>query len=245
MFNIDEFSAAVSDRGILRTNKFSLLFPLPNGFLSDTFAGDASGYYWSVIRDLPMWCTSAQLPAMSAQIDQIRRFGYGPMSKVPIAPVYEDILINVRCDAQAAMWNFFYAWKELTIATNASKGIGGMGDAPEFPYDPYETGYRDDYAVNFTFTSYNDAGFPVHNLVLRDAYPVDVGSIKFDWEDKNRIASFPVLITYQDWYPEMTADKAPVNNDGTIPNALPPDAQIAITPPIQQVFNTTSTRTIS
>jgi hypothetical protein len=64
----------------------------------------------------------------------------------------------------------------------------------------YELAYKDDYAVDIRISVFKENTEEVIKIVLRQAFPTDIGDIQLNWNDTNDYMRIPVSFTYTDWY---------------------------------------------
>jgi hypothetical protein len=65
-----------------------------------------------------------------------------------------------------------------------------------------ELAYKDDYAVDIKISVFKENTEEVIKIVLRQAFPTDIGDIQLNWNDTNDYMRIPVSFTYTDWYTE-------------------------------------------
>lgn len=198
-FNIDSFTAAVAQRGLLGTNLFMAYFPVPPGMLGR----GAESTFLEVAREMNLWCDSASIPEVFFNTVDVRRYGFGPTEKVVTNAVFNDVPLTFRVDARARTWQFFREWMMLGQNFNASRGIDPAqptGNISGQRVGTYESGYIEDVATNVIISAFNDHGDETLRVVLRQAYPVAVSPMMFDWGDRNGLAKFTAVFTMMDWY---------------------------------------------
>jgi hypothetical protein len=191
-FSINDFLSQVEDNGILRSNKFKARFPVPNGLLNQE---NSDFNITETSRLLEFWCDSTQIPSLIFATHPIVRYGYGTSENKPFLSQIQNLNFTFMSDASGAIWNFFYSWMNTIINIRTDSGILD----PTALQQPYEVGYKYDYASDVNIICYNDIGEAVFNVILIEAYPVFLGEIPLAWSEKNTIVRFPVSFTFNQW----------------------------------------------
>ena len=165
-------------------------------------------------QGLIYYSDSIDLAGVSLGTLPIVRYGYGTSEKKPFAPIFNDIMITFYADGESNNLGYFQAWMMLINNFNMQKGINSPQNSSS-AYSPYELQYKDDYAVDLIITIYDNSGNPIRAFALREAYPIDIPSIKMGWAMTQDIMRVTVLFTFVDWY---IVSNIPNNN---IPNGVP------------------------
>ena len=160
---------------------------------------------------MEFWCDSASIPRIIIGSQTVYRYGIGLLEKKPVFPQFTDMSMTILSDAQTKNWEVFHHWTSLTINRNMTKGIKNVqaGVVNNIPVEPFEVGYKDDYAVDVSIQVYDDAGHKVKRITLRQAYPIMVGEMQLGWHDKSRVAQIPVTFTYIDYFTEFEENYNP------------------------------------
>ena len=192
-FNIQQFRSAIDDKGLMRTNRFLVQFPLPPKIASvvpESFNG----------MNLSLFCKSAPLPGIGILTQDIYRYGYGPIDRRPYGSVVNDIMFQFYIDAENMIRKWFRAWTRLIMNPDSQKGINSTWS--QTGQSAYEFSYKEDYAVDIRITAFDPEGYPRISIVLIEAYPNFMGDIVQDWEHKNQNMIMPMTFTFRDWYEE-------------------------------------------
>lgn len=191
-FNIDNFISNINANGVMRNNKFLVRIPTPAGFGGQSKLNGTAQY-------LELWCDSANLPGVALGTANVRRYGYGHEETRPTHIQNNNINLTFISDGRAAIWTFFQQWIKLIYNYDLSNGVykpnGVMSNQK-----PMELAYKTDYAVDIEIFVFNDSGEQLLSVMLREAYPVDLGSVQLNWGDTNNIAKIPASFTYFDWF---------------------------------------------
>lgn len=200
-FNVSEFRSEIAKKDILRTNRYLVEFFLPTGLVGL----EDSEILTQTVRSMEFWVESATIPGTSMVTHDIRRYGYGPLEKRPVAPMFMDCTMTVLSDAQSDNWRFFKRWQQLVTNFEAREGIVGT-QAPLRSNGnitnaaPYEVAYRTEYVSDVRIIAYDLEGNPAKIVVLREAFPINVGDIAVSWADNNSVMRFPVILSYLDFF---------------------------------------------
>lgn len=217
-FNVNELAAEIANRGVLKTNKFLVEFPMPLSLRNNTQFSMLSG----INRDMSLYCESTNLPGVAVLLEEIRRYGYGPNEKKPHTAIFSDVNLTFRGDANGEIWTFLNSWMKCT--TNyESRGDWNTPSGPVLGQTPGEVGYKYDpennegYATDVTIRIFDETSMEVMRVVLREAYPVFVGDVPLNWASRSDYMRIPVTLTFFDWY----NDFVPINNTGNIRSQQP------------------------
>jgi hypothetical protein len=71
----------------------------------------------------------------------------------------------------------------------------------------YELAYKKDYITDISIHVFKENTSEVLHLVLRQAFPTDLGDIQLNWNDTNDYMKIPVSFSYTDWYMEKNTYK--------------------------------------
>lgn len=216
-FNVNTFKSTLSNNnGVLKNNKFLVRMFAPKGFESSQQAWEMS----QTVRNLEFWCESANIPGVSLNVNEVRRYGYGTIEKKPYASLNNDITMSFLGDAKGAIWTYFQQWLRLIVNYDMRNGI--TADTGMIPHQgPFEMTYKDNYAVDIYLHVYDDYGEEILRIVLREAYPIFVGDVQLNWGDTNSLMRIPVTFTVFDWYNDKLSIVSPVNKvDSSTPEKV-------------------------
>jgi hypothetical protein len=200
-FNVTDLSAELARSGTMRTNKFMMQFPMPLSLQNVS----AFQQLANTNKVMQLYCESSNLPGVATLLEEVRRYGYGPMEKRPFAPTFTNLSMNFRGDANGWIWTFLNSWMRCAIDFE-SRGDLNSTIGPIKNQYPYELGYKYDpqngegYATDTTLTMYDDTGTQQIQVVLREAYPVFVADVPVAWANRSDYVRIPVTLTFFDWY---------------------------------------------
>lgn len=211
-FDTAQFKSQVlGDAGIMRSNLFLVSIQFPQAF-----AQTQTNLMKLTPRTLMMFTEQASLPGMSiGSDDQIKRYGTGPAEKMPHSIFFADITFNFLADGNGEILKMFHNWMRYIVNFDSRKnGPTGLNNA-----DPYEVGYKDDYAAQIEITVFSEAADKIITYTLNDVFPIFLGEIALSWADTDSIMRVPVTFSYRDWQSDamsVTALRPGVGNNLTL-----------------------------
>lgn len=184
--DLNNFLGTVSKlRGFTKPSLFYIEIKPPN-FMRDRL---------DTTRTISFLCESANLPGVSLQASDIRRYGYGPVERKPFAPIFVDTTLSFLCDASGVVQKYFYEWMNGIVKFDempyGGRGVNGMA--------PFEVNYKYQYATDILITTVDEANNDIINVRFRDAYPLFMGDIALGWGDTDSISRLPITFTYFNW----------------------------------------------
>lgn len=199
-FDINAFNAQLNSHGVQRTNKFMVRIPLPRGMLNQHYFDS----HESTQRNMEFWLCAAPYPGVGLNTHATLRYGYGPIERKPVAPIFVDSQLMLIADAEGLNRRFFHDWINMTIAFDLQQGINPAipdGVVGNNPMHPFELSYKREYAVDVNIITFNDAGQKNDSIILQEAFPTLAGEVSMNWSE-NQAMYFPVTMTHMNWYRE-------------------------------------------
>lgn len=176
-FNVAKFRTSITSRDILRPNKFRVRIFNPPGLAASEMDGE-----------MELWGEMTEIPMFQLGTGAMQRFGYGSIEKRPVMPQYQEISTYFIADGAGEIWRFFKDWLRLIVKNTMEDGEG-----------IYELAYKDAYLTDMQMTVFKQTGEEAFTVVLVDAFPIQLGSIKLQWSDNNQIMRIPVVWSYTNW----------------------------------------------
>lgn len=213
-FDIDQFRAAISRRGVARNNFYTVEFALTESILRNVGITDNTS---STLRDLLMYAESATLPGLQLATTEVRNQGVGPVQYRPYAPLFSrEITINFIVDRDGVIADLFYTW--MRTAVNYTSENYSMGASTSYnKAAPFEVSYPAEYQVPLVIKVKDSLMYGTDNnnkpttapYVLKynlyNAYPVNVMDIRVSYGAQDQMLILPVSFNYYHWYCETIA----------------------------------------
>lgn len=210
-FDVARFrSEIVGDTGLLRNNLFLVSIQFPQAF-----AQTQTQLMKLTPRTMMSFTESASLPGLSLMTDESsRRYGTGPTEKMAYGATFTDMTLGFLADGNGEILKMFHNWMKYIVNYDSSKnGVTGLNQA-----EPYEVGYKDEYAATMEITVFTESEDRVITYKLNEVYPIFLGDIAMSWSDNDSIMRIPVTFTYRDWQSDsmsVTSLKPGVGNNLT------------------------------
>lgn len=175
-FNVEDFKAKFPGGGA-RPTQFEVTFN-PPGVASPA----------EIIRFM---VKAASLPPSIVEKAEVFYFGRAiPLSGDRVFPDWRVTVINDESFDIRAM---IEAW---------SNGINALQyNLQTLAVTPSGTITEPAYKQDVQVTQYSKRGDIIRKYDLRGAWPTEIGEIRLDWEDRNRIEVFDVTFAYDYWLP--------------------------------------------
>jgi len=207
IFNINEFKTTLANRGgLARTNLFAVEIPLPPIFQQ------AGSNYANMAKDLHFFCLATELPGMSLETTDIRRYGYGPTEKNPYNVKFADLDLVFMGDQIGGIYTYFQEWLKAICNSdsrqgwNQATGIEYDGTPPNGSIQgnqfAYELNYKQTYCVDMNINLYDPTGTiqEAYQLTIQQAFPILMNDIQLSWDDNNSFMKIPVKFAFYDYY---------------------------------------------
>lgn len=226
-FNVNNFRSQVTKSGVLKNNKFFVRMYAPRGMMRSNNVA-AKQLANDTVRVLEFWCEAANIPGVSLNVNEIRRYGYGNIEKKPYVSQNNDVTMSFIGDANGTIWSYFQQWMRLIVNYDMRNGIFASTGILQ-NQKPFELAYKEDYAVDIHISVFDDLGNEAIHVVLRESYPIFVGDIQLNWGDTNSFMRVPVTFAVYDWYNEKVSLANAATNSPIVPETIR-NTVTAITP---------------
>lgn len=217
-FDVNSFRSQVNKTGILKNNKFFVRMYAPRGMMRSNNA-PAKQLASDTVRILEFWCEGANIPGVSLNVNEIRRYGYGNIEKKPYVSQNNDVTMSFIGDANGSIWSYFQQWMRLIVNYDMRNGIFASTGILQ-GQKPFELAYKEDYAVDIHISVFDDLGNESIHVVLRESYPIFVGDIQLNWGDTNSFMRVPVTFAVYDWYNEKVSLANAATNFPIVPETI-------------------------
>ena len=145
-------------------------------------------------RDLTFFCKNATIPGMV--FNSTTQENPGQMRKVfPMTWNPEPVQAIFLLDSDQQVLSFFHSWAQNIV--NYSTAAGNFSEVDGKL--PFELGYKDEYAARIVIrhysTNYHTSG-QYYEVVLDNAFPIQMGDVDLAWENNDSISVLPVSFQY-------------------------------------------------
>jgi hypothetical protein len=150
-----------------------------------------------------MRCESIILPTPSLlEEENIRRYGYGPVEKVPYGVQFSDVSMTWLVDSKSEIIDFMHQWMNTIVMHDAPNA--NMSQTPSSEkrsgldnYRPFEVGYKDGYTNPIVRVYvYNRQLQTVTEYEMFDVFPMNIQSMNLSWADENQVQKLTVNFAY-------------------------------------------------
>ena len=185
-FNVDAFKSEISTRGTLQTNKFEVEIPMPLKLVGLGFGNSTSM--------LQVRAENVRLPGMSLDLTSVNRYGIGPKQRLPFNVNFTDNSITFIEDGQNTIWKYFYVWM------NSIFDYSGLQQTRINTLPTYQVEYKKQYCTDIKVKVFDTVGTLITTLVMKEAYPTNLGDVGLSWADNNQLFRVNVGFTFREWY---------------------------------------------
>lgn len=215
-FNLNEFKQNLSKRyGIARTSLFLVnIFNtqnIDNDYLTSAISGSPN--FSSDVRELTFFCSAANLPGLILETDSTRRYGIGPLQKVPVSVSYPDLNLLFYGDNSGYINKFLRYWMNSIVMNNFNGPVNSSEvrntnpldptsievnseDGPYYSKAPYEFEYKNLYSKTIEISLFDPDSNRFETRTFLDAYPIAIGDVNLSWANTDEFMRIPVNITY-------------------------------------------------
>lgn len=199
-FNIAEFSANISDYGVLQPNKYYVYFSTPKGLYNSVISptgnilGALTTNYLAQMR-----AEQARLPGVNMLTIDNQRYGIGTVQKMPYGAQFTDTSFTFVMDRNGQLYQYFYAWLTEIVDFNGAGQVVNGNQRYVSSQPSYLMGYKDGYATDIYIVVFDNTGIPVKVITLYQAYPNSMNEISLDWNNQNSLMKLTVGFTFKEW----------------------------------------------
>jgi len=210
-------SAFVDSVQIVRPNLFEAYLIVPSKLKSAMNYGDPgvigslSNGFWSLgvqfsantAGSFPFRCEATELPGRTVNGIDIDEFG--PAFRKATDVVYNDINLSIIASKDMQERRIFEAWIEYMVGnTRSLGGVGGQGGLAR---------YYNDYIGTLELYQIDEQGNRISGYKLHNTYPISLGSMNANWEERDTYQRFSVTMSYRYhtvYFPENLIQVEPV-----------------------------------
>ena len=199
-FNIAEFSATVSEFGVLQPNKFFVYFSTPSALYGSVISPGGNVLSATATNYLAqMRAEQARLPGINMLTTDNQRYGVGVVQKMPYGVQFTDTSFTFVMDRNAVLYQYFYSWFTEIVDFNGAGQVVNGNQRYVSSQPSYLMGYKDGYCTDVNIVVYDNSGNPVKVVTLYDAYPNSMNEIALDWNNQNSLMKVTVGFTFREW----------------------------------------------
>lgn len=199
IFNINSFRSEILNEDVLPSHSYLVTFsPFRTGFSENAPLTD---FVVNKRNTLVMRCESVILPTPSLlEEENIRRYGYGPVEKIPYGVQFSDVSMTWLVDRRSEIVDFMHQWLNTIVMHDAPNA--NMSQTTEFraglgEYSPFEVGYKDAYANPIVrIYVYDRTNATVTEYEMFDVFPMNIQSMNLSWADENQLQKLIVNFAY-------------------------------------------------
>ena len=197
-FDINSFRSEVSSNDVLPSHSYLVTFaPFRTGFPENT---PLTEFVTNKRNTLVLRCENIILPTPSLlEEEAIRRYGYGPVEKVPYGVQFSDVTMTWLVDSKSEIIDFMHQWMNTIVMHDTPNALmsGSTTRQGLQNYKSFEVGYKDAYANPIVRVYvYNRQSQKVTEYELYDVFPMNIQSINLSWADENQLQKLTVTFSY-------------------------------------------------
>lgn len=198
VFDINSFRSELLQNDVLPAHSYLVTFsPFRAGYPQNT---PLTSFVTNKRNTLMMRCENIVLPTPAfLEEENIRRYGYGPVEKVPYAVQFNDVTMTWIVDKDSEIIDFFHQWMNTVVMhdspntlMNAPAQRSGLNQ-----YLPYEVGYKDAYTNPIVRVYvYNRQQQTVTEYEMYDVFPMNIQSMNLAWTEENQFQRLIITFAY-------------------------------------------------
>jgi len=202
-FNINSFRSEIINEDVLPSHSYLVTFsPFRTGFEENKPLTD---FVQNKRNTLMLRCESIILPTPSLlEEENIRRYGYGPVEKIPYGVQFSDVAITWLVDKRSEIIDFMHQWMNTIVMHDSPNSNMAPSVDPKNArdglynvYSPFEVGYKDGYANPIVrIYVYNRQNETVTEYEMYDVFPMNIQSMNLAWADENQVQKLTVNFAY-------------------------------------------------
>jgi hypothetical protein len=197
-FNINSFRSEILENDVLSSHSYLVTFaPFRSGFNENA---PLTRFVTNKRNILILRCENVVLPTTSLlEEENIRRYGYGPVEKVPYGVQFSDVTMTWLVDKNSELIDFFNQWMNTIVMHDSpnTRMMGGIRRPGLQEYSPFEVGYKDAYTNPIVRISvYNKQNQTTTTYEMYDVFPMNIQSMNLSWADENELQRLTVTFAY-------------------------------------------------
>jgi hypothetical protein len=197
-FNINEISSAINGQNGLLFNPHYYVQITPNA--QSDITNDPA------LRQIPFFCTQAQLPGLTLGSRDIMQSGYGIPERRPVNASFQDFTLSFICDGKAQILSFFQNWMQSIHNSDAQHGFNQAVHGLRV----YEFQYPDKYEGTIKIYNLNTKAEQIIEWTIFQAYPMSMSDETIGWHESEEIIKVNVMFNYNWWTTNLMSRNATV-----------------------------------
>jgi len=175
MENIKAFTELITKKGIAKSNRFRIEILLSGNLSKLSPSGDGG-------RDISLLCESIKFPTRI--INTFEFSSWRNSIKIPNGYINEDVTA------------VFHLTNDYYIKTIFDKWLNAIVNV-----DNYLISYDDQFKTTIRIFQLDEKDRDIYGVELREAYPIQMGSIDLDNTSENSTQKLTIEFTYNNWIP--------------------------------------------
>lgn len=136
------------------------------------------------------------VPGPAIQTTDVRRYGVGPVSRMPVGNVNTNVVtLNFVADQDGLYYQYFVAWMD-SIVHFSGRRQSAIHVPNKWGNHFYEVSYHNEYAVDLSLYEMNQTYDTIIETTLVDAYPVSIQDKQMNWGNSGMV-TFNIEFAYQ------------------------------------------------
>jgi hypothetical protein len=221
-FSLSEFKNRIENRSFLKTNLFMVRFTSPPGL------GSYDG-------EMAFYGIRTQLPDVSMASLDVRRYGSGPIERMPFRPIFTDMPITYIVDGQGMSMDYLNRWHSGVVNYQGYNSIrdqsGTVLGSPSSV--PYEVSYKSNFVTDVSIYVYSTVRDAILQYILRDAFLREIRTVQMNWGDSDQLMTVDTVFAYTDY--TLESARLNIGMDASIMNNL-----LNVPQSVQDVINIVS-----
>lgn len=179
-----QFARLFSNGDLARTNLYEVTIHPHNPRLQESFSGPGMMFD---LEDVRFRAQSTSLPGKMLGVVESRRFGAVDKTANDVITDSWQMTLQLSQDLEERI--FFEEWINY---------ISG-GAAIDGKTQKYRFRYINEYIASINITTLARDGRPAAGVVLKDAFPTNVGPVELAWSNDGSYATCAITFAYRDW----------------------------------------------
>lgn len=181
-FNINTFKSEINKFGIMKTSSFEVQITPPSEIINNDY-----------LKSMTLRARAVSFPGRTIETREYKV--YGPTQKIAMDSSFEDVSMSIILSEDMREKNYLEQWQDIAVGRYRESDGKAI-------YEDMDLSFYNKYIGQILITTFNELGKPVRKLKCLEAYPVNVGTVSYSWEE-NSVAMLDVTFTYRYHYYEQ------------------------------------------